>query len=493
MLHNIYTPAGFGDSYHSILRTLQSVNRCLRGHEGILAPSSSSLDNTRQLYAHFGHPLDSIKPIHIGGTNGKGTVSFKMYEFLRSRGINTGLFVSPHISCFRERMQINGELISKEMFSACLKDVMIACVSLNIPATEFEITFITAAIYFQRNKCEAVVLEVGLGGDLDATNVASTALSIICSVSLDHTQILGTTVEEIAMRKGGIFKPGVPCLIGPHCPRDILRQIAAEVKAPFFTLEDTLTEIRKTSSLLHKNKDNSQSTLLHDDIACIAPVEVEDNSISDTDNLNRKISFAALYLLQYHVGGLFSRLHLLEPSKLTENNSLLSRRPPCRWENIDVNVKVSNEKTVNVKVILDVGHNPAAIAAITRRIKTDFQGQKIRMIYAMSRDKDIRSCLRELLTAVSPENIYFAQSQNCKALSKENLKRTFFEESNVQLEDLGEENTRDLIRKVLVLTALEDSPDSSVVIICGTCYIMPDARLELGVTSERDCDDIKES
>ena len=167
--------------YPSHLRQFYGINAKLR-KEGISAPQDVSVANTKRLYDIIGKPLDSIPTLHVGGTNGKGTTSFKLSEILKGNGIRTGLFVSPHLASFRERIQVDSELLPEESFVRNLKTLLDLCTEHNIAATEFELTFLMAALHFQQSNCEAVVLEVGLGGEYDATNVVSTMLSIICSV-----------------------------------------------------------------------------------------------------------------------------------------------------------------------------------------------------------------------------------------------------------------------------------------------------------------------
>ena len=187
-LREIYFPVG--ETYPDCLRRLYSINGSLnRG--GILMPSHESLEGTRRLYELLGRPLDRIPTIHVGGTNGKGTTSFKIAQCLQRSGLKTGLFVSPHISSFRERVQVNSELISEVEVVEMLPIVLTLCVQHKIPATLFEVTFLLSCLHFDRKKCDAVVMEVGMGGKLDATNVISTVCSVLCSVSLDHTRILG--------------------------------------------------------------------------------------------------------------------------------------------------------------------------------------------------------------------------------------------------------------------------------------------------------------
>lgn len=201
-LSSIYYP--LGEDYPSCLRRIYAINGSLN-RDGIVMPNT--LDGTLRLYQLLGSPLDRIPTIHVGGTNGKGTTSFKIAQCLQAAGLKTGLFVSPHISSFRERIQVNNQLLREEELVEMLPRICGLCVEHSIPATLFEITFALACLKFDTSQCDAVVIEVGLGGKFDATNVISTTMSVICSVSLDHTRILGSTVEAIARVKAGLWHP----------------------------------------------------------------------------------------------------------------------------------------------------------------------------------------------------------------------------------------------------------------------------------------------
>ena len=199
-LSGIYYPVG--STYPECLRRLYAINGLIK-KDGIVMPGDDSLESTRKLYELMGKPLDRIPTIHVGGTNGKGTTSLKIAKCLQSSGLKTGLFVSPHISSFRERLQVNDVLVSEEEIVELLPKVLTLCVEHHIPATLFEVTFALACLKFDQSQCDVVVVEVGLGGKYDATNVISTVCSVICSISLDHTRILGSTVEAIAKVKAG--------------------------------------------------------------------------------------------------------------------------------------------------------------------------------------------------------------------------------------------------------------------------------------------------
>lgn len=471
-MEHIFTPEGYDKTYPSLLRALYNVNNLLK-RDGIMAPSDSSLHNTLQLYDLVGRPLDRIQTVHVGGTNGKGTTAFKIAECLRHSGIRTGLFVSPHISSFRERVQMNGQLASEEELLRHLPPILRLCVAHSVPLTLFEITFIYACVQFEASGCQAVVLEVGLGGELDATNVVNTALSIICSVSLDHMRILGSTVEDIAQKKGGIFKRDVDALVGPGCPYAVLKGIADQRGAKLHTLAEAYTKFS-----IPKGEDEGQKTA----------------DLIDTDGLNAEISLAALHLLRAQQGSACASLDL---GNGIVANILKNSRPPCRWERFLLPVMRRDSLQVQVEVVLDVGHNQAAVAALMKRIKRDFSSRKVRLLYAMSRDKDVRTCLRAILATIPFDCIHFAQSDNFRAISQEELAAIFKEETGADVTDIEavtaglplDENfmssgkMNETLARVLALTAHET--EDGVLIICGTGYIMPDARAQIGIVEPR--------
>ena len=236
-------------TYEFLLQRLYQVNKFTAVKLGI--------DNVRQLNAAFGDPSSKYEVIHVAGTNGKGSVSYKIAKVyiavrvvlpslactiahlhvlypqaLEKSGYTTGLFVSPHVSCFRERIQINGELISEEEVVETLSEVFNVSAQLRIPATFFEITTMLAFQHFAKRKVDCVVLETGLGGRLDATNIVTPTLSVITSIGMDHMRILGNTIPEIASEKAGIMKPNVPVVLGPQAPLEHLIGHAKKAQSP---------------------------------------------------------------------------------------------------------------------------------------------------------------------------------------------------------------------------------------------------------------------
>lgn len=172
------------------------------------------LTSMRQLAKALGNPQCNYPAILVAGSNGKGSTTWKIAQALTLSGYKVGLYTSPHLSSFRERIRINGEMISEEE----LVEIYAKISQLNIEATYFEIVTAMAFEYFHRQKVDIAVLEVGLGGRLDATNIIEPILSIITSISLEHTQVLGDTVEKICTEKAGIARRGIPLVVGPEVP-----------------------------------------------------------------------------------------------------------------------------------------------------------------------------------------------------------------------------------------------------------------------------------
>ena len=202
-------------------------------HQQNLSPENFDLSRMRALMAALGNPENSYKTVHIAGTKGKGSVAAFCASALQEAGLKTGLYTSPHLKDFEERIQINRQSIS-QVDLVDLVDEIKPFVAAIPKLTTFEISTALAFWHFARQGVEIAVIEVGLGGRLDATNVITPLVSVITSISKDHTYVLGDTLTEIAGEKGGIIKPGIPVILAPQRdePRERLQQIAAERSCP---------------------------------------------------------------------------------------------------------------------------------------------------------------------------------------------------------------------------------------------------------------------
>ncbi len=201
------------------------------------------LDGPRRLLRKFlAYPPHGTRVIHVAGTNGKGSVCAMADAVARCAGIRTGLFTSPHLVDFRERIQVAGGLIGEEEAAAGLTELRGLCESLDPHPTFFEITLALALRHFQQRNCELLVLETGMGGRLDATTAVPADVCVITALGLDHARWLGDTLERIALEKAGIFVPGVPVVAAPQAPEAavVLAEQANEVRCPLRLLEEPL-------------------------------------------------------------------------------------------------------------------------------------------------------------------------------------------------------------------------------------------------------------
>ncbi len=201
------------------------------------------LDTTLALAGRFGHPERRLRTVHVAGTNGKGSTSHTLAAVLMSAGYKTGLYTSPHLFDFRERIRVDGRMISEAEVADFVERYLAECEGFDHKPTFFELTTVMAFEHFAREEVDVAVVEVGLGGRLDSTNIIVPELSVITNISKDHTQFLGNTLEEIAAEKAGIMKPGVPAVIGEaRGLRGRFTELAAEHGSPLTFAEDKVEE-----------------------------------------------------------------------------------------------------------------------------------------------------------------------------------------------------------------------------------------------------------
>jgi len=219
------------------------------------AAYKADLENIVKLLSHFGNPHQNFKSIHVGGTNGKGSISHNLASICQEAGYKTGLYTSPHLKDFRERIRINGEMIPKKY----VIDFTLNNQSLfeEVKPSFFEMTVAMAFLYFAQNQIDIAVVEVGMGGRLDSTNVIQPLLSVISNISYDHQQFLGNTLEAIAREKGGIIKENTPVVIGETQAETapIFTEIARQKHAPIFFAD---RHIRLNSSLFGRGSTSAE-------------------------------------------------------------------------------------------------------------------------------------------------------------------------------------------------------------------------------------------
>jgi len=242
--------------YTSILKKLFDINK--------FSSTKVNLDNITKACEVLGNPHKNINYIHVTGTNGKGSVCKKLASVFENAGFKTGLFISPHITTFRERIQINSKFIPKEKIVEILSFLFEITIKKNIILTYFEYVTLLCFLYFNENNIDIAIMEVGLGGNLDSTNVINPLLSVITSIGIDHTDSLGFTQEEIAERKAGIIKPNVPCIIGPDSfPRKVFIENAIRNNSKIYILDNCDIDNSKKEFLGKILNSNSDKNLIN--------------------------------------------------------------------------------------------------------------------------------------------------------------------------------------------------------------------------------------
>ena len=331
----------------------------------------SDLDNTLALCAQLGNPERQFRSIHIAGTNGKGSTSHSIAAVLQAEGYKTGLYTSPHLKSFTERIKINGQEISPEAvtnFVATHKAFLD-----ELKPSFFEMTVGLAFWYFAHEKVDIAVIEVGMGGRLDSTNVLNPELCLITNIGYDHTQFLGDTLPLIAGEKAGIIKPGVPVVISQSQPetRELFRQKAAQLQA-YLVFADQIWTVTKAKA----ERDNSK----------LARYEVtEDGNCFQLD-------FALLGDYQrYNLPGILEGISQLRKQGWDISHTALMKGLAQVAEDTGLKGRwqVLQEQP---KIIADTGHNESGMEQVISQLKSQAYAQ-LWMVIGMVNDKDIGKVL----------------------------------------------------------------------------------------------------
>mgnify|MGYP003333647226 FL=1 len=325
-----------------------------------------NLNNTIDLCNFLNNPQGKFKSIHIAGTNGKGSVSHMLASIFQEQGLKTGLYTSPHIHDFRERIRINGKMISEEAVVEFTSSIQ-TFIEEKQPSF-FEVTVGMAFKYFAYEAIDIAVIETGLGGRLDSTNIIDPEISVITNIGLDHTALLGETHEAIAGEKAGIIKKGKPVVIGSSLPATknvfLNKAFDNESSILFADEEYDIRNIRQQENILCFELDNKDKVLRN--------IQSRLNGIYQTENIR---TVTATVDVLNNFGWNISEASLLKGILNTAANTGLHGR----WEQIQE----------QPRIILDVGHNPDGIRQILRQLShTTFN--KLHVIIGLSKDKIIK-------------------------------------------------------------------------------------------------------
>lgn len=404
-------------------------------HVGAVA-YKEGLQNTLALDKHFNHPHTNFKTIHIAGTNGKGSCSHSLASILQEAGYKVGLYTSPHLVDFRERIRVNGQCISKERVVKFVKDERKFFEPLH--PSFFELTTALAFKYFDEQKVDIAIIEVGLGGRLDCTNIISPILSIITNISFDHTQFLGDTLAKIAAEKAGIIKKSVPVIIGEanEETRPVFQSKANEVNSDIVFAEDNAI-VTSSSPIVDGGRRynlSNNSTLVGElsgdyqernmnTILCACNILKQMNIIKNDDIIAKGLT------------------------NICKNTGLLGR-----WQTIQN----------NPTVVCDTGHNVGGWNYLAPQIKRQ-QCNQLRIVFGMVDDKDINSVMYLL-----PKNAiyYWTQAESKRAIKAERVAEIAIKH------DLRGEIFDNV--EVAYTKALQDSNKDDFVFVGGSSYIAAD-------------------
>ncbi|MEE8620169.1 MAG: folylpolyglutamate synthase/dihydrofolate synthase family protein, partial [Dehalococcoidia bacterium] len=342
-----------------------------------------SLRHVEELLDHMGNPQLAARTIHIAGTKGKGSVAAMIAQVLSDSGHKTGLYTSPHLHTLRERMSVDGSLISEAEFAAAMVEIRPSIESMKLNTcfrqlTYFEALTALAFAYFKKKLVDFQVLEVGLGGRLDATNVAKPVVCIITPVSLDHTQILGNSLEEIAREKAGIIKPGCWVVLSPQPVEaaSVINDICREKKAKVVQVGKDITWHKTGGDLYHQSLAiESRTSKYQVDIPLLGDFQLE----------NAATAVAALEILT-------SEGFDISDTDLAQGFGRV--KWPGRFH-------IMQE---NPLVLVDGAHNVASMRRLISNIKEYFNCRRIFLVFGTSCDKDIAGIINELV-ALSPQVI----------------------------------------------------------------------------------------
>jgi len=363
-------------------------------HSNFWQGSKPGLSRTRSLLEALGNPQNKLRFIHVAGTNGKGSFCAMLSSILIREGYKIGTYTSPYILRFNERMKINGIDIPDETLSELTEYVRPYAEAMQEKPTEFELITAIAMEYFAREECDLVVLECGMGGRLDSTNVIETpVLSVITGIALDHTAFLGNTIEAIATEKAGIIKEGIPCL---YCGNDlaakqVIEQIAIERSAPFYTVDRGGMTIKQETLkgtvfdwhtwqdiqlplLGTYQKENAQNVL---------------NAVLILNNLGISVS----------------------ETSVKDGLSLVCW--PARYEIV----------SKSPLIICDGGHNPEGVDSAVKSTKHYFQNSKLLIITGVMKDKDYDYMVSRLSEIA--KKVFCLTPANPRSLSGEDLAKEF--------------------------------------------------------------------
>ena len=424
------------------------------------------LERMRDFMHALGDPQEKLRYVHIAGTNGKGSACVMTQSILTAAGFRTGLYISPHLDQFNERISIDGETISDADLRRLAARVRAAAETLGEEPTDFEMITAMAFCYFEEQHCDLVVLEVGMGGRLDATNVIShPEVCAIMHIGLDHTEFLGDTVEKVAAEKAGILKPGADCVLYHQLPgvMDVVQQRFADVNPDAAGTTDGAFDMAHSNHAGASTKSAAARLIITDPTAFTARARTIDGQVFDY----RARRHLRIQLLgNYQMENAMTVLDIIDCLQrrgfgISENTiraGLAQATWPGRFEVL----------SRDPLLIVDGAHNPNGVEALVDTIRAYFPDQKINFVMGVMKDKDYHTMLR--LIAPYAARFITELPDAHRALRPDELKseiRAYFD---------GPVETADSVTAA-VERAMEIAEGTDVITICfGSLYQVAEIR-----------------
>lgn len=403
------------------------------------------LERMNSLLKLLGNPQDDLKIIHVAGTNGKGSICRYIYSVLQAGGYKTGLYTSPFLEVFNERIELDGKYISNEDL-AVYTDRVLKCVETMTQRgeqspTEFEVVTAIAFLYFKEKGCDYAIMEVGLGGSGDSTNVCKAPLiSVIASISYDHTDRLGNTLAEIAGEKAGIIKEGCPVVTSAEAPEalEVIERKAEELGCMYF----------ETRHVPYAVKSQDLGGSVFDvNIQGVTYENLEISMLGEHQIKNAICALAALSIIEERGDVSLHRDDIYKGFKAAKQIGRLE--------------VMSAQEKVPV-VIIDGAHNPDGAASLRKAMKEYMPDKKILMVTGMLADKDTESILREF-TAIT-DRFIATEPENPRKLDSESLKD--------KIEAMGASCESIPDCREAVKAAAERGKDFDAVLYAGSLYMI---------------------
>lgn len=405
------------------------------------AALKKDLHNTVIMCERLDNPQNKFKSIHIGGTNGKGSTSHMLAAILQQAGYKTGLYTSPHLKDFRERIKINGEMVSEGFVTDFIAQQQSIIEEIN--PSFFEVTVAMAFSYFERENVDIAIIEVGLGGRLDSTNIITPELSVITNISLDHTNILGNSITEIALEKAGIIKSGVPIVIGETQDeiKDVFIEKAKETNSRLLFADQNL-QVSDTN----RDLDYLHTSIFRGSKAVFKNLALD---LSGYYQLKNVLTVLEAVAVLQDMGYQITDDHIFTALRRVKDLTGLQGR----WQKIQ-------EQPL---IICDTGHNIAGITEVMQNINRTSYTQ-LHMVIGMVKDKNIDGVL-----ALLPKNAiyYFCQPPLERALPVAEL---IAAAKNHSLHGEAFESVKDAIQ-----AAKTNAAKTDLIFIGGSTFVVAEA------------------